>query len=366
MSDRAHQRVDIALAERSYPILIGPHLLEDEALLARHIAARNLLIVTNETVAPLYLRPLQAALKQHRTASVVLPDGEQHKTLDTMARIIDALVNERMNRDAAVVALGGGVIGDMAGFAAACYQRGIDYIQVPTTLLAQVDSSVGGKTAVNHPRAKNMIGAFHQPRGVIADTATLRTLPEREYRAGIAEIVKYGLIHDPVFFAWLEQNAEALLERADDAVIHAVRRSCEIKAEVVGIDEREQGLRAILNLGHTFGHAIETASGYGNWLHGEAVAAGMVMAADLSERLGWLPRVDKQRAIELLRRFKLPVDPPRIGAERARELMGLDKKVLDGKLRLVLLRGLGKADVVSDYPGEAFAATLRTHFDAAA
>jgi 3-dehydroquinate synthase len=366
MSDRAHQRVDIALAERSYPILIGPHLLEDEALLDRHIAARNLLIVTNETIAPLYLRPLQAALKQHRTASVVLPDGEQYKTLDTMSRIIDALVNERMNRDAAVVALGGGVIGDMAGFAAACYQRGIDYIQVPTTLLAQVDSSVGGKTAVNHPRAKNMIGAFHQPRCVIADTATLRTLPEREYRAGIAEIVKYGLIHDPVFFAWLEQNAEALLERADDAVIHAVRRSCEIKAEVVGVDEREQGLRAILNLGHTFGHAIETASGYGNWLHGEAVAAGMVMAADLSERLGWLPRVDKERAIELLRRFKLPVDPPRIGAERARELMGLDKKVLDGKLRLVLLRGLGKADVVSDYPGEAFAATLRTHFDTAA
>jgi 3-dehydroquinate synthase len=225
MSDRAHQRVDIALAERSYPILIGPHLLEDEALLDRHIAARNLLIVTNETIAPLYLRPLQAALKQHRTASVVLPDGEQYKTLDTMSRIIDALVNERMNRDAAVVALGGGVIGDMAGFAAACYQRGIDYIQVPTTLLAQVDSSVGGKTAVNHPRAKNMIGAFHQPRCVIADTATLRTLPEREYRAGIAEIVKYGLIHDPVFFAWLEQNAEALLERADDAVIHAVRRS---------------------------------------------------------------------------------------------------------------------------------------------
>ncbi|HEY0942408.1 MAG TPA: 3-dehydroquinate synthase [Steroidobacter sp.] len=361
-----HQRVDIALAERSYPILIGPHLLEDDALLGEFIAARNLLIVTNETVAPLYLRPLQTALKQHRTAAVVLPDGEQYKTLETMSRIIDALVTERMNRDAAVVALGGGVIGDMAGFAAACYQRGIDYIQVPTTLLAQVDSSVGGKTAVNHPRAKNMIGAFHQPRAVIADTATLQTLPEREYRAGIAEIVKYGLIYDSAFFSWLEENAEALLGRVDSAVIHAVRRSCEIKAEVVGVDEREQGLRAILNLGHTFGHAIETASGYGNWLHGEAVAAGMVMAADLSERLGWLPRADKERAIALLKRFKLPVEPPRIGAERARELMGLDKKVLDGKLRLVLLRSLGKADVVSDYSGDAFAATMRTHFDAAA
>ena len=361
-----HQRVEIALAERSYPILIGPHLLEDDALLSEHIAARNLLIVTNETIAPLYLRPLETALKHRRIASVVLPDGEQYKTLDTMARIIDALIQQRMNRDAAVIALGGGVVGDMAGFAAACYQRGIDYIQVPTTLLAQVDSSVGGKTAVNHPQAKNMIGAFHQPRCVIADTRTLSTLAEREYRAGIAEIVKYGLIYDATFFDWLEANAEALATRVDSAVIYAVRRSCEIKAIVVGTDEREQGLRAILNLGHTFGHAIETASGYGNWLHGEAVAAGMVMAADLSERLGWLPAADRDRAIELLRRFNLPVEAPRIGADRARELMGLDKKVLDGKLRLVLLRSLGQADVVSDYSGEAFAATLRTHFDAAA
>ena len=366
MSHQPHQRVDIPLGERSYPILIGPHLLEDDGLLAEHIAARNLLIVTNETIAPLYLRPLETALKNHRTASVVLPDGEQYKTLDTMSRIIDALVSERMNRDAAVVALGGGVIGDMAGFAAACYQRGIDYIQVPTTLLAQVDSSVGGKTAVNHPRAKNMIGAFHQPRCVIADTATLHTLPEREYRAGISEILKYGLIYDPEFFVWLETNAEALLGRVDSAVIHAVRRSCEIKAEIVGLDEREQGLRAILNIGHTFGHAIEAASGYGNWLHGEAVAAGTVMAADMSERLGWLSSTDRERIVNLLRRFNLPIEPPRIGAERARELMGLDKKVLDGKLRLVLLRSLGKADVVSDYSGEAFAATMRTHFDATA
>ena len=366
MSHQPHERVDITLGDRSYPILIGPHLLEDDELLSEHIAARNLLIVTNETIAPLYLRPLETALKHRRTASVVLPDGEQYKTLDTMSRIIDALIGQRLNRDAAVIALGGGVIGDMAGFAAACYQRGIDYIQVPTTLLAQVDSSVGGKTAVNHPQAKNMIGAFHQPRCVIADTRTLSTLAEREYRAGIAEIVKYGLIYDPAFFEWLETNAEALLARVDSAVIYAVRRSCEIKAVVVGADEREQGLRAILNLGHTFGHAIETASGYGKWLHGEAVAAGMVMAADLSERLGWLPTADRDRAVALLRRFSLPVEAPRIGAERARELMGLDKKVLDGKLRLVLLRSLGKADVVSDYSSEAFAATLHTHFDAAA
>jgi len=365
MSRQPHERIDIPLGDRSYPILIGPHLLEDDELLAEYITPRNLLIVTNETIAPLYLRPLEAALKQRRIASVVLPDGEQHKTLDTFSRIIDALVSERLNRDAAVIALGGGVVGDMAGFAASCYQRGIDYIQVPTTLLAQVDSSVGGKTGVNHPKAKNMIGAFHQPRCVIADTRTLTTLQEREYRAGIAEIVKYGLIYDAAFFAWLEANAEALISRVDSAVIHAVRRSCEIKAEVVGADEREQGLRAILNLGHTFGHAIETAAGYGNWLHGEAVAAGMVMAADLSTRLGWLPVTDRDRAIHLLQRFHLPVDPPRIGAERARELMGMDKKVLEGKLRLVLLRSLGKADVVSDYPADAFAATMRTYFDPA-
>src|SRR5688572_13916293 len=250
MSRQPHERIDIPLGDRSYPILIGPHLLEDDELLAEHIGARNLLIVTNETIAPLYLRPLEAALKQRRIASVVLPDGEQYKTLDTLSRIIDALVNERMNRDAAVVALGGGVIGDMAGFAAACYQRGIDYIQIPTTLLAQVDSSVGGKTGVNHPKAKNMIGAFHQPRCVIADTQTLGTLPEREFNAGLAEIVKYGLIYDVEFFAWLEAQADMLAARDDRAVIQAIKRSCEIKAEVVGVDEREQGLRAILNLGH--------------------------------------------------------------------------------------------------------------------
>jgi 3-dehydroquinate synthase len=293
---------------------------------------------------------------------VILPDGESHKTLETFGLIIDALIDKRLNRDAAIVALGGGVVGDMAGFAAAAYQRGMDYVQVPTTLLAQVDSSVGGKTAVNHPRAKNMIGAFHQPRAVLADTRTLATLADREYRAGIAEIVKYGFIHDASFLTWIEANTAALNARNDQAVMYAVRRSCEIKAEIVGVDEREQGLRAILNLGHTFGHAIETASGYGNWLHGEAVAAGMVMAADMSARLGWITAAERDRAVTILQNFGLPVRGPAIGAQRARELMGMDKKVLGGKLRLVLLRQIGRAEVVSDYSMAALEDTLRDHF----
>jgi 3-dehydroquinate synthase len=363
MNTLPRERVDIALGQRSYPILIGPRLLDDRDALHQHIAGRNLLIVTNETVAPLYLAKLRETLRDRRTAALVLPDGEQHKTLDSVSRIIDALVAERMNRDAAVVALGGGVIGDMAGFAAACYQRGIDYVQVPTTLLAQVDSSVGGKTGVNHPRGKNLIGAFHQPRCVFADTGTLQSLPSREYRAGLAEVVKYGLICDRVFFDWLEANAEALIARQDASVMHAVRRSCELKAEIVAQDEREEGVRAILNLGHTFGHAIEAAAGFGTWLHGEAVAAGMVMAAEMSQRLGCLAAADQQRAVRLIERFGLPTAPPRIGAERGRELMGLDKKVRDGRIRLVLLRALGRAEIASDYPNEALEATLRAHFD---
>ena len=362
MNAAAHERVDIALGERSYPILIGPRLLEDAQLLSKHIVARNLLIVTNETIAPLYLAKLEHALQDRRVATLILPDGEQHKTLESFARIIDALIDGRMNRDAAAVALGGGVIGDMVGFAAASYQRGIDYVQVPTTLLAQVDSSVGGKTGVNHPGGKNMIGAFHQPRVVLADTGTLRTLPPREYRAGMAEVVKYGFIRDAAFLQWIEANVERLIAREDAAVMHAVRRSCELKAEVVGQDEREQGLRAILNLGHTFGHAIETASGYGNWLHGEAVAAGMVMAADMSTRLGWLQPAERDRIVQLLTRFGLPVTPPRIGAQRGRELMGMDKKVLGGRIRLVLLQGPGRAAVVDDYPEQALEATLQAHF----
>ncbi len=362
MSAPLHQRVDIALGERSYPILIGPRLLEDASLLGTHITARSLLIVTNETIAPLYLAKLQNALQGRRVATLILPDGEQHKTLESYSRILDALVAERMNRDAAAVALGGGVIGDMVGFAAASYQRGIDYVQVPTTLLAQVDSSVGGKTGVNHPRGKNMIGAFHQPRCVLADTSTLQTLSPREYRAGLAEVVKYGFIRDAAFLEWIEAHVDGLLAREDSAVMHAVRRSCEIKADVVGQDEREHGLRAILNLGHTFGHAIETASGYGNWLHGEAVAAGMVMAAEMSMRLGWLQPAENDRVVHVLKRLGLPIAPPRIGVQRGRELMGMDKKVLGGRIRLVLLKGLGHATVVDDYADPALEATLQAHF----
>lgn len=356
------ESLQISLGERSYPILIGAGLLGDTTTLATHIEARDLLIVTNDKVGPLYLEKLQASLSGKRTTAIVLPDGEEHKTLSTVATIFDALTANRMNRDAAIVALGGGVVGDIAGFAAACYQRGIDYVQIPTTLLAQVDSSVGGKTGVNHPAGKNLIGAFHQPRCVITDPETLHTLPPREFRAGLAEVVKYGLIRDPEFFAWLEKKAEALLTRDPATLIRAIYRSCELKAEIVGIDEREQGLRAILNLGHTFGHAIETATGYGTWLHGEAVAAGMVLAADLSRRLGWLDPVDYERTVSLLKRLELPVAAPSIGTARARELMGMDKKVLAGKLRLVLLKSLGNAIVTAEVPASELTATLEAGF----
>lgn len=356
------ERLQISLGARSYPILIGSGLISDTAVLADHIKARDLLIVTNEQVAPLYLERLQSSLTGKRIAVTVLPDGESYKTLSTVNQIFDALTAERMNRDAAIIALGGGVVGDIAGFAAACYQRGIDYVQVPTTLLAQVDSSVGGKTGVNHPAGKNLIGAFHQPRCVVTDPATLNTLPERELRAGLAEVVKYGLIRDPEFFSWLEAHATELLGKDAAALTYAIRRSCEIKAEVVAIDERELGLRAILNLGHTFGHAIEAATGYGNWLHGEAVAAGMVLAADLSQRLGWLPAQDYHRTVALLERFGLPVTGPAIGADRALNLMGMDKKVLAGKLRLVLLKSLGEAIVTGDVPAQALSATLDRGF----
>lgn len=356
------ERLQIELGDRSYPILIGKGLLKDAELLQKYIAARNLLIVTNDRVAPLYLAPLKQALSSRRVAEVVLPDGEAYKSLDVLTRIFDACVATRLNRDAAIVALGGGVVGDMAGFAAACYQRGIDYVQVPTTLLAQVDSAVGGKTAVNHPGGKNLIGAFHQPRCVIADTDVLNTLPDRELRAGIAEVIKYGLIRDSAFFDWLELNNGKLTGRDPAALTYAIRRSCEIKAEIVGIDEREQGLRAILNLGHTFGHAIENAVGYGEWLHGEAVAAGMVLAADLSTRLGWFSESDRRRAVKLLSDSGLPVTAPTIGAARAFELMGMDKKVLAGQLRLVLLRGLGEAVVTASYDPNALQATLQHGF----
>jgi 3-dehydroquinate synthase len=359
------ERLRIDLGERSYPILIGPGLLHDAAEVAGSVAARDVLVVTNTTVAPLYLPYLERALAGKRVASVALPDGEQYKTLEVLSRVFDALVEGRMNRDACVVALGGGVVGDMAGFAAACYQRGVDYVQVPTTLLAQVDSSVGGKTGVNHPGGKNLIGAFHQPRAVIADTDALATLPPRELRAGLAEVIKYGLIADAGFLAWIEANLEALLRLDGAALAQAIRRSCEIKAEIVAEDEREHGRRALLNLGHTFGHAIETATGYGEWLHGEAVGAGMLMAADLSCRLGWLESTDVERVRTLLARAGLPTAAPPIGAHRALELMGMDKKVLAGRIRLVLMRSVGDGVVAGDYPADALRATLSTHFGAA-
>ena len=351
------ERLHIDLGERGYPILIGPGLLHDPALVGGSVAARDVLVVTNTTVAPLYLARLERALQGKRLASVALPDGEQHKTLATLNRVFDALVEHRMNRDACVVALGGGVVGDMAGFAAACYQRGVDYVQVPTTLLAQVDSSVGGK---------NLIGAFHQPRAVLADTDTLGTLPPREFRAGLAEVIKYGLIADAGFLDWIEAHLDALLRLDGAALARAIRRSCEIKAAIVAEDEREHGRRALLNLGHTFGHAIETATGYDEWLHGEAVGAGLLMAADLSWRLGWLAEADLARIRHLLERAGLPVATPPIGAGRALQLMGMDKKVLAGRIRLVLMRRVGEGVVVGDYPAAALEATLSAHFGATA
>jgi 3-dehydroquinate synthase len=356
------ERLSIELGERSYPILIGPGLLGDAAVLAEAFGSRDVLVVTNDTVAPLYLERVLRGLVGRRVEHVALPDGERHKTLGTLVRVFDALVERRMNRDACVAALGGGVVGDIAGFAAACYQRGVDYVQLPTTLLAQVDSSVGGKTGVNHPGGKNLIGAFHQPRAVVSDTDTLATLPPRELRAGLAEVIKIALVTDPVFLGWIEAHLEALLALEPGAVAHAVRRSCELKASIVAEDEREHGRRALLNLGHTFGHAIETAAGYGEWLHGEAVGAGMLMAADLSRRLGWIDAADVERVRTLIARAGLPLEPPPIGAARALELMGLDKKVLAGRLRLVLMRGLGEGVLTGDYPAEALQATLIAHF----
>jgi len=356
----------IDLGERGYPIVIGGSLISDPAQVCRYITARDVMVVTNATVGPLYFETLARSLAGKRVCSVALPDGEQHKTLQVLDKVFDALVAARLNRDACVVALGGGVIGDMAGFAAASYQRGVDFVQVPTTLLAQVDSSVGGKTGVNHAGGKNLIGAFHQPRAVITDFDTLATLAPRELRAGLAEIIKYGLIDDTEFLDWIERHVDDLLALERPALAHAVRRSCEIKARIVAADEREQAQRALLNLGHTFGHAIETAAGFGEWLHGEAVALGLLMAADMSRELGWLDAADVTRLKELLQRAQLPTAAPRIGSARALELMGMDKKVLDGRIRLVLLRSLGQACITGEYPPQVLQATLRRHFEPAA
>lgn len=340
----------VSLGKRSYPIFIGPGLLARPELVVPAIDGRQVMIVTNETIAPLYLDRVRATLADHQCESVILPDGEQYKTMETLMRIFDALLRNRFERRSTLVALGGGVIGDLTGFAAACYQRGVSFIQMPTTLLAQVDSSVGGKTGINHPLGKNMIGAFYQPRCVIADTDTLRTLPDRELRAGVAEVIKYGLIRDAEFFAWLESHLDELLDRRSDALAYAIERSCRNKAEVVAADEREAGIRAILNLGHTFGHAIETGLGYGEWLHGEAVAVGMCVAADLSMRLGWLSAEELARVTSLIGRAGLPVRlPHRLGTERLLELMAMDKKVQDGRTRLVLLEAIGQGCIRDDF-----------------
>jgi 3-dehydroquinate synthase len=355
----------VPLGDRSYPIHIGDGLLGDAALLAAVLPARRVAVVTNDIVGPLYLPRLQAtwaAAGATPLLEIVLPDGERHKTLPTVSRILDTLVANRFARDDLVVALGGGVVGDMAGFAAACYQRGIGFVQMPTTLLAQVDSSVGGKTGVNHPGGKNLIGAFHQPRAVIADTATLATLPPRELRAGLAEVVKHALICDAAFFSWLEANADALLALDPVVLAHAVHRCCTIKAGVVSRDERETGERALLNLGHTFGHAIEQVTGFGPWLHGEAVGVGLAMAAGMSQRAGWLPAADAARLDALLARLGLRTEARgAVTPQAARAAMQLDKKVQGGRVRLILLKGIGQAFVTADWPTDAFDATLQEH-----
>ena len=342
------QTLNVALGARAYPIHIGSGLIERAELILPHLVSPRAVIVSNETVAPLYLERLAQPLRASGVTmhSIVLPDGEAYKEWGTLNTIFDALLAERVDRTTTLIALGGGVIGDLVGFAAATYQRGVPFIQVPTTLLAQVDSSVGGKTGINHPRGKNMIGAFWQPRLVLADTDTLRTLPDRELSAGLAEVIKYGLIRDRAFLEWIEQHSADLMARDAAALTHAIERSCANKAEVVAGDELEtakDGGRALLNLGHTFGHAIETGAGYGQWLHGEAVASGMVMAAELSRRLGWLNDDDLARLRHLLTAARLPVQGAPLDVGRYLELMRHDKKVLAGTLRLVLLRRLGEA-----------------------
>ncbi|MGB2042097.1 MAG: 3-dehydroquinate synthase [Porticoccaceae bacterium] len=341
--------LNVDLGDRSYPIHIGSGQMAT-ANIAQYVQGQKALIVTNSSIAPLYLQRLQDQLPGLQIDTVVLQDGERFKNLETLNEIFTGLIQSQHDRKTTLIALGGGVVGDMTGFAAACYQRGVPFIQVPTTLLAQVDSSVGGKTAVNHSLGKNMIGAFYQPRAVIIDTDTLSTLPDREFRAGMAEVIKYGLISDAEFFAWLEDNAEALLARDHSALAHAIRRSCINKAQVVSADETEQGVRAILNLGHTFGHAIETFQQYRDWLHGEAVAAGMVMAAQLSVLAGSISRAELQRTKDLISSCGLPVQPPaNMSADDFLNLMLRDKKVLDGQLRLVLLEGIGRATVSADF-----------------
>ena len=354
------QTLNVALGERSYPIYIGGGLLERPELIVERLPQKKAAIITNSTVGPLYLARLRRALEDRGVAVVALtlPDGEIHKDWETLNRIFDALLENRCERGTALIALGGGVVGDLAGFAAAVYQRGVPFIQIPTTLLAQVDSAVGGKTAINHPLDKNMISTFYQPRAVVSDTDTLATLPPRELAAGIAEVVKYGLIRDRAFFDWLEANIARLVKSDPEALAYAIERSCAIKAEIVAIDEREDGIRALLNYGHTFGHAIETALGFGQWLHGEGVAAGMVLAARLSHRLGLIGAGEVKRIADILARADLPVAAPELGLERYLELMGHDKKVQGGRIRFILLEGIGAATVSGEVPRAALADVL--------
>jgi len=355
--------VEVELGDRTYPIYIGSGLLAGGELLRKHVPGNTALVVTNETVAPLYLDRVVAALSEGgeiRVEVVILPDGEEHKSMDVLMKVFDKALDARLDRQTTFVALGGGVIGDMTGFAAASYQRGVHFVQIPTTVMAMVDSSVGGKTGVNHPAGKNMIGAFYQPRCVLIDTDTLSTLPDREYASGMAEVVKYGLIRDADFFEWQERNVDALMARDGDVVVRAIERSCVNKAEVVALDEKEGGVRATLNLGHTFGHAIETGIGYGEWLHGEAVSVGMVMAADMSERLGWTDESIARRTLDLLKKFNLPVDVPEcMTVETFEKLMAVDKKAANGKLRLILLKGdLGGCVFTADFDKRVLAETL--------
>ena len=355
---KASKHIAVDLGDRSYPIIIGPKQISLVDL-NQYVQGGKVLIVTNETIAPLYLESITAGLEGKQIDIVALPDGERFKTLEHLNSIFTKLLEQNHDRKTTLIALGGGVVGDMTGFAAASYQRGVPFVQIPTTLLAQVDSSVGGKTGVNHPLGKNMVGAFHQPIAVIIDTDTLDTLPDRQFFAGMAEVIKYGLIADYSFFEWLEANADALIRRDKTALSVAIEKSCINKAKIVSADETESGIRAVLNLGHTFGHAIETFQAYQGWLHGEAVAAGMVMALDLSMNAGDLSHVDVDRSKKLISLFSLPVAPPEdMPADAFMTLMYRDKKVLDGQLRLVLLRSLGEAYVSQDFSQEWMDTTL--------
>ncbi|MDH3354265.1 MAG: 3-dehydroquinate synthase [Chromatiales bacterium] len=360
------QTLTVDLGERSYPIHIGSNLLGDPQWLTSHIHGQQVMVVTNETVAPLYLKKCLAALSDYRTEAVILPDGEQYKNLDVLNTIYDALLTHHFDRRCTLIALGGGVVGDMTGFAAASYQRGVNFIQIPTTLLSQVDSSVGGKTGVNHPRGKNMIGAFHQPQCVLADIDTLNTLDDRQLSAGLAEVIKYGLINDIEFVDWLETNMDKLLQRDSDALAYAIKLSCQDKADIVAADEKESGQRALLNLGHTFGHAIETGMGYGEWLHGEAIAAGMVLAAELSHQLGWVDSAVVARIRTLMASANLPITPPKeMNAQQFVDLMAVDKKVIDGKLRLVLMDALGNSIIAEGVDPKVIEGVLKRSLESA-